>query len=133
MLPALGAERKKAAGLAPFWPLEGRKCLQKCFQSFVWRNPDICGANVSEGEAAASLAAAGTLGLGEVRKAKPCSAASAPSGPALSTAKVEPLQRPGNCLVLCESPDHPKIDFYFQLFTNKIKLNERFVGDSYSL
>lgn len=35
--------------------------------------------------------------------------------------------------MLCESPDHPKIDFYFQLFTNKIKLNERFVGDSYSL
>lgn len=31
-----GAERKKAAGLASFWPLEGKKCLLKCFQSFVW-------------------------------------------------------------------------------------------------
>lgn len=79
--------------MAPFWPLEGRKCLQKRFQSFVWTNSDICGANVSEGEAAASLAAAGTLGLGAVQKAKPCSThwEGVPSGPALSVAKVEPL------------------------------------------
>lgn len=30
-----GAERKKAAGLASCWPLEGRRCLQRCFQSSV--------------------------------------------------------------------------------------------------
>lgn len=56
-----------------------------------------CGANVSEGEAAASLAAPSTLGLGAVQKAKPCSSGSAfcwegiPSGLALSVAKVKPL------------------------------------------
>lgn len=79
-----------------------------------------CGANVSKGEAAASLAAVGTLGLGAEQKAKPCSTGSTfcwegvPSRLTLSVAKVEPPERPGDCLVLCDSPDRPKIDFYFQ-------------------